>query len=114
MKLREAIAATHKVYVGVEARTIKRKDRRGRVWFLVTSRGNHFLIRPDKTAYKRVSQEFADNWDDWEPQSECEAKKESDFMNSSRGLSMRNRILGLVMGPLPTGMKAPSFLPDDI
>jgi hypothetical protein len=114
MKLKEAIEATHKVYVGVEARTIKRKDRRGRTWYLITSRGTHFLIRPDKTAYKKVSQTFADTWSDWEPQSEFEAKKESAFMNSSRGLGMRNVILKLVLGPLPENMKAPDYLPEDI
>ncbi len=114
MKLKEAMRASHVVYIGVEARTVKRKDRRGRVWFLVTSKGRHFLVRPDKSAYKAISEETAANWEDWEPQTELEAKRESAFMNSSGGLGFRNVILGLVFGPLPMMMEAPDFLPASI
>jgi hypothetical protein len=112
MKIKEAIEATHTVYVGVEARTVKRKDRRGRIWYLVTARGQFFLVRPDRTAYKQVNQAFVDYWEDWEPQTDGEARKESAFMNSDRGLRYRNVILGLVLGKLPKNMKAPDHLPE--
>jgi len=114
MKIAEAIEATHTVYVGVKARTVKRKDRRGKTWFLVTARGRFFLVRADRTAYKQVNQAFVEHWDDWIPQTGFEARKESAFMNSPKGLGMRNVILGLVLGPLPVGMRSPNTLPDDL
>lgn len=114
MKVTEAIESTHTVYVGVEARTVKRKDRRGRTWYLVTARGHHFLVRSDKSAYKQVSREFAEKWDDWEPQTDHEARRESAFMNSRKGLGLRNVILGLVMGPLPGELDVPDALPEDL
>ena len=112
MKVTEAIKATHTVYVGVEARTVKRKDRRGKTWFLVTARGRYFLVRADKSALKEVSHAFAEHWDDWFPQTDHEARKESAFMNCRDGLGLRNVIMGLVMGPLPKGLTAPEGLPE--
>lgn len=112
MKITEAIDATHPVYVGVKARTVKRKDRSGRLWYLITARGHYFLVRSDKSAYKEVNRAFADKWEDWQPQTDQEARRESAFMNSHRGLGLRNVILGLVMGPLPENMQAPDVLPE--
>ena len=114
MKLQEALSSSHSVYIGIEARTVRRRDRRGRRWYLITSRGSHFLVRPDRSAYKRISQEFAATWNDWEPQTEDEAKRESAFMNSRKGLGFRNIILGLVLGPLPEEIQVPDYLPADI
>lgn len=112
MKVQEAMQAAHIVYVGVEARTLKRKDSNGHTWFLVTARGQYFLVRPNKTAYKRVNRTVVDQWEDWVPQSDVEARKESDYMNSRKGLRCRNVILGLVMGNLPENMRAPDCLPE--
>lgn len=114
MKIAEAMNSTHTVYVGIEARTVKRRDRRGRTWYLVSARNQYFLVRSDKSAYKQISQEFAEKWDDWVPQTDHEARRESAFMNSRKGLGLRNVILGLVMGPLPQDMRAPKHLPDDL
>ena len=38
----------------------------------------------------------------------------SAFMNSRKGLGLRNVILGLVLGPLPKDMRAPANLPDNL
>jgi hypothetical protein len=113
VKIQEAIKATHVVYVGVEARTAKRRDENGRLRFLVTARGRYFHIlwSSGKAVYTQVSQAFAEAWDDWQPQSDYEARKESAFMNDQRGLGLRNVILGLMMGPLPQDMQAPDHLP---
>lgn len=114
MNITEAMNSTHTVYVGIEARTVKRRDRRGRRWYLVSARDRYFLVRADRTAYKEVGRDFAERWDDWEPQTVHDAKRESAFMNSRRGLGLRNVILGLVLGPLPKGMRAPASLPEDL
>jgi len=112
MKIAEAIEATYTVYVGIEAKTVKRKDRRGRTWFLVMARDRYFLVRADKSALKEVSHAFAERWDDWIPQTDLESRKESAFMNCRDGLGFRNVIMGLVMGPLPKGLTAPGCLPE--
>lgn len=113
MNFQEALAASHIVDIGVEARTAKRKDHRGRNWFLVSSHGKHFLVRPDKNGIRSISNDDASRWDDWVPQTEREALKESAFMNSELGLGYRNVILGLVFGPLPEMMEAPDHVPTD-
>lgn len=114
MNVVEALETTHTVYVGVEARTVKREDRRGRTWYLVSARGRYFLVRADRRAYRRVSRTFAEHWNDWTPQTAHEARRESAFMNGPKGLGLRNVILGLVLGRLPKGMQAPDSLPSDI
>ena len=114
MRVQEAIEASHSIYVGVQGRVVKRRDRRGRLWFLISVRGRYFMVRPDKKAYREVSAAFAEHWDDWQPQTDHEARRESAFMNGPSGLKLRNVILGLAMGPLPRNMTVPSHLPEDL
>lgn len=114
MTLSDALAKTHIVNLGVEARCVKRKDRRGRLWYLITVRDKLFLVRQDRSGFVQVSHKFASQWCDWRPQSAEDAAREAAILDTPGGRRFRNTVLGLVMGPVPAGLSAPDHLPDDL
>lgn len=114
MNLTEALAKTATVDLGVEARCVRRRDRRGRIWYLIGARDKLFLVRQDMTGFMPVSLKLAAQWTDWRPQSPEEAAREVAILNTPSGRHFRNTVLGLFMGPVPAGLRAPDFLPSDL
>lgn len=114
MNLSEALAQTSTVNIGIEARCVKRRDRRGRTWYLIGAREKLFLVRQDKTGFLGVTHKFASQWSDWRPQSAEDVAREAAILNTPGGRRLRNTILGLVMGPVPEGLQAPDCLPADV
>jgi hypothetical protein len=114
MTLSEALEKTATLDLGVEARCVKRRDRRGRIWYLIGAREKLFLVRQDKTGFIGVSHKFASQWDDWRPQTTEDAAREALMLDTPDGRRVRNVILGLVLGPLPEEMPVPDFLPSDL
>lgn len=114
MNLSEALDKTTAFNIGVQARCVKRKDRRGKIWFLIGARDKYILIRQDKTGFVPVSHKFAAQWSDWRPQSAEDVARELAILDTPGGRRIRNRILGLVMGPVPAGLKAPDHMPVDL
>lgn len=114
MNLSEALAKTAVVDLGIEARCVKRRDQRNRLWYLIGVRDKLFLVRQDRSGFLPVTNEFASQWTDWCPQSVEEAAREAEIINAPGGHRFRNTILGIVIGPVPNDMKAPDYLPDDL
>jgi hypothetical protein len=113
MKLSEALDAAVTVSIGVASRTVRRKNKRGRLWYLVLVCGKLFMVRQGRRGFKEVTPQFAAKWDDWEPQSPDEAARETALMDTPGGRGFRNTILGLALGPLPENMKVPDGVPAD-
>lgn len=113
MTLTEAMAQTTSVSLGIEARCIRRKDRRGRVWYLISLRDSLFLVRQDRSGVLKVSHQFASKWQDWYPQTPDDAAREAEILSTPEGLAFRNRMLGIVLGPLPDAM-IPDYLPEGL
>jgi len=107
MDVTKALQATVTVSVGVEARTVKRKNKRGRLWYLVLVHGKLFLVRQDRSGFKEVTLQFAAKWDDWLPQTAEEAARETALLDTPSGRQFRNTILGKALGPLPEKMTVP-------
>lgn len=114
MQLEEALKSSPIVRIGVEARAVTRKDRRGRRWFLFFARDKYFLVRYDRGGARRVDIDFVGKWNDWRPQSEQDAQRESEFLNGKEGFGLRNALLGMVMGPITKEVCAPDILPNDV
>jgi len=114
MNLTEAMAKTAVVDLGIAAHCVKRRDKRGRLWYLIGVRDKLFLVRQDKRGFFEVSHKFASQWSDWCPQSPEDAAREAAILHTPGGRRFRNTVLGLVMGPLPTKAEAPDQLPEGI
>jgi hypothetical protein len=112
MNLSEAMTKTISFNIGVEARCVARRDRRGRLWYLIGVRDKLLLARQDMSGFLTVSHKFASQWGDWRPQSAEEAAREVAILDTPVGRRMRNKILGLALGPLPEGLKAPDSVPE--
>lgn len=113
MNFSDAMARTTTVSLGIEARCVRRRDRRGRVWYLIGIRDKLFLVRQDRTGWSEVTQKFASQWSDWRPQSPEDAAREAAIIDTPEGLRFRNTMLGLALGPLPERPTVPDALPAD-
>ena len=113
MKLAEAMSKTAIVNMGLPARCVKRRDGRGRLWYLIGVREKLFLVRQDRQGFDQVSRQFASKWIDWVPQSPDDADRETAILSTPGGLHFRNTVLGLVLGPIPKDLKAPDYFPDE-
>jgi hypothetical protein len=113
MNLTEALAKTATVNIGVEARCVRRRDRRGRTWYLIGACDKLLLVRQDKSGFVGVSHKFAAQWEDWRPQSTEDVAREVAILDTPGGRRVRNTILGMVLGPVPEGLQAPDCLPVD-
>ena len=114
MNLTDALAKTAFVDMGIAARCVKRRDRRGRLWYLIDVRSQLFLVRQDKSGFVKVTHQFASKWSDWRPQSTEDAARETAILSTPGGRRFRNTVLGLVMGPVPKDLKVPDYFPEDL
>ena len=114
MNLTDALAQTAFVDLGIAARCVKRRDKRGRLWYLIDVRSHQFLVRQDKSGFIKVSHQFASQWEDWRPQTVEDAARETAILSTPGGRRFRNTVLGLVMGPVPKGLKAPDRVPEEL
>jgi len=114
MNLTDAMAQTAVVDLGIAAHCVRRRDKRGRLWYLINVRDKLFLVRQDKRGFYEITHKFASQWTDWCPQTPEDAARESAILSTPGGRRFRNTVLGLVMGPLPEKVEAPDHLPDDL
>jgi len=109
----EALAQSLPVYVGVAVYVAKRFTADDEMT-VVAARDKYFLVPKGGGLVERVDKSFLDRWTDWVPRDDEGAKREEKLLNGPDGIRIRNSFLWAVIGPIPKGLTAPDFLPEDI